>query len=89
MVKAEMTGLLLSAVGVIFILADPMASRVDNYVTPRSTYINLFISSIFGAVWVMMNEMNSVRLPVCFLVFSQAIQMFILSSISAVLFTRF
>lgn len=70
-------------------MVDPLAERVDGYIAPNSTDINLFISAIFGAAWAMLNDKNNVALPVTCLVFSQAFMMFVLSSAFGVLYTNF
>jgi hypothetical protein len=74
--KTEWTGLLFAAAGVALVLMDPLAVRIDNFVAPNSTYFKLIF-----------NEKNHIKSGIFFLVFFSSVQMFILSSLSAIVFT--
>jgi uncharacterized membrane protein len=84
--KEEQTGFLLSAVGAILVMCDPMAKRADNYETSGNVLFNLVFSSVFGAAYLLFNNHNTREFRIFFLMFFQSLQMFVLSSLTAFAF---
>lgn len=87
--KNEKIGLLLSAVGVTLIIFDPHSGRLNlretEFENPHIIYYGLILSSLFGAFYLILNEKNSMEYPVGFLIFFTSFELFIMSSIAAML----
>jgi hypothetical protein len=81
----EKTGLLFAIAGAILVTVDPLALRVDGYVTSNSTFVSLAVSSVVGTAYMYFNGKNTIEYRLYFMIFYQSLLMFLLSSIFAVL----
>lgn len=80
--KTERSGLVFAFVGAVMVMLDPKALRVDGYEAPNSIYVSLLMSSLFGAAYLLFIDKLNREYRICFLVFYQSLQMFILSAIT-------
>lgn len=83
--KTERSGLIFAVLGAIMVILDPRALRVDGYQAPNSVYVSLLMSSIFGAAYLLFNDKQTKEFRICFLVFYQSLQMFILSTFTTMM----
>lgn len=67
--KEEQTGFILSAIGAVLVIIDPLSKRSDNYETPTSVFVKLILSSAVGAMYMLFNNHNTREFRICFLVF--------------------
>jgi hypothetical protein len=85
---SEQIGIVCAFAGAFLVVIDPLGERVDEYEEPRSVYVSLLVSSVFGSAYLLMNEKQTRAFRICFLMFFQSIQMFVVSSLTAVVATR-
>ena len=83
LLTAETIGVGLSICGVIFMIVDPVAMRVDGQSGSYFDYGVVLGSSVFGALYFMMNAKNVKEMPICMLLFVMNIHNFILCSLLA------
>lgn len=86
--QTEQVGILCQLLGTFLIVMDPLGARVDNHQHSLSILIGLVLSSIFGTVYFLLNERRTIELRICTLVFYQSVQMFLISSVAAVIATK-
>ena len=89
--KYEFVGMFFSAIGCFCMVMDPNASRNTENFAPEisNKYVAVFIallSSIFGAMFLMLNKTNSDRLPMFFLVTMFSLHIFVMTAFLAIFF---
>ena len=76
--KSELIGLSLAVVGILFLAFDPGAHRKDG--TTSSIFVCLVDlgSAIFGALYFLLNAKNVKELPICMLILTMNIHIWLL-----------
>ena len=80
-----MIGVSLSLAGVVCMLIDPSAMRVDGSTGSYTDYALVLFSAVFGALYFHMNAKNVKDMPICLLLFTMNIHNFILCSTLAMI----
>ena len=83
LLKAEVIGVLLSFGGVVAMIFDPSASRVDGNNGSLSDYSIVLGSALFGALYFMLSGKNVSEFPICMLLFFMSFHNFILCALMA------
>ena len=83
LLRSESIGVTLSICGVICMILDPVAQRVDGQNGSYFDYALVLGSAIFGALYFLMNAKNVKDMPICLLLFVMNLHNFILCSLLA------
>ena len=83
LLKAEVIGVLLSFGGVVAMIFDPSASRVDGSNGSLSDYSIVLGSALFGALYFILSGKNVSEFPMCMLLFFMSFHNFILCALMA------
>ena len=83
LLKAEAIGVLLSFSGVVAMIFDPSASRVDGNNGTLLDYWIVLGSALFGALYFILSGKNVNQFPMCMLLFFMSFHNFILCAIMA------
>ena len=78
--RSELIGVSLSLAGVVCMLIDPSAMRVDGSTGSYVDYALVLFSAVFGALYFHMNAKNVKDMPICLLLFMMNIHNFMLCS---------
>jgi signal transduction histidine kinase len=84
----EWKGLLIQLAGATLIVLDPLSKRADHYDPPNSVLFKLILSSLIGSAFLLFNDKYTKRYRVFFLVFYQSVQMYVITSIAAVIISN-
>lgn len=77
--------MMLSLIGVLCMLVDPSALRVDGKQGTYTDYALVLLSAVFGAFYFHMNAKNVKDMPICMLLFIMNVHNFFLCSALAML----
>lgn len=80
MYRSELIGISLSLAGVVAMLVDPSAMRVDGSSGSYTDYGLVLLSAVFGAFYFLMNAKNVKDMPICLLLFTMNVHNFFLCS---------
>lgn len=80
MYRSELIGISLSLAGVVAMLVDPSAMRVDGSSGSYTDYALVLLSAVFGAFYFLMNAKNVKDMPICLLLFTMNVHNFFLCS---------